>query len=91
MDDVDFKAVEDDLIDQLTKEMERERDADILYGLYRVSGWHEVKLTRWLDRDEAAELWDWRRDNVTGDCYNVDQGWLFELEQDAIMFALRWS
>jgi hypothetical protein len=92
-DDVDaitFDDVTEEVARLLAREIAQERDAVVLYQLYKNVGWHEVRLG-WRDRSTTAEISRWCRDSVAGNYYGGgESGWLFELESDAVLFTLRW-
>lgn len=91
MDEITFTDMEKDLAELMAQEIAKERDAEVLYQLYKTIGWLEINLHKWCDRDEASEIYCWCRDHLTGKHYYMGGGWLFELESDAVLFALRWS
>lgn len=92
MDEIKFYELGKEVAKSIADKLAKERNAAMLYELYERIGWHEVKLHTWHDRDEASEIWCWCRDHLTGQhYYHLGNGWLFELESDAILFMLRWS
>ena len=40
---------------------------------------------------DHVEAYDWCKQNMRGDWFTAGNLWYFELEQDSVLFALRWS
>lgn len=52
----------------------------------RKKGWHSVNLP-----DHVVVGKEWLKENTTGRYKSISRFWVFENEEDATMFVLRWS
>lgn len=77
------------ILEQNANQLAEEIDAEILRGMLVGMGWHEVKL--WvMTHEQGQEIDDWTKDHVKGKMWTRGLIWLFENEQDAMWFKLRW-
>jgi len=63
-------------------------EATIQYDLWQRRGWSEViTKSAWVKTDHLT----WITENCSGAYLNFGRNFLFENEEDALMFALRWG
>lgn len=83
--------LEDKILEDAAKEIQKEIDWQVLKDLLVETGWVKVELTsKWLPCT-GIELDDWRKKNLTGRWYANDNIWIFEKAEDAVLFTLRWQ
>lgn len=61
---------------------------------YINAGWIEIRVDRdrYISDDlDIDEIDKWAQENIKGECRTKYNQWIFELEDDAAMFALRWT
>jgi len=74
------------MADEIAAQMDWEVVADLLVSI----GWTKVIRSPWFNNEDVADIEDWIETNRTGNVSSLGDTWLFEKEQDAIMFSLRW-
>jgi len=98
------KTLEQDMLDQMSKEIAREIDKelldDIMIAVLKDEGWIETKVNpAYTDMGMLSgkyEQWysqtaEWIHLNAQGDYKLLKGQWLFKDPRDATMFILRWS
>jgi len=98
------KTLEQDILDQMSKEIAREIDKelldDIMIAVLKDEGWIETKVNpAYTDMGMLSgkyEQWysqtaEWIHLNAQGDYKLLKGQWLFKDPRDATMFILRWS
>lgn len=98
------KTLEQDILDQMSKEIAREIDKelldDIMIAVLKDEGWIETKVNpAYTDMGMLSgkyEEWysqtaEWIHINAQGDYKLLKGQWLFKDPRDATMFILRWS
>ena len=98
------KTLEQDILDQMSKEIAREIDKelldDIMIAVLKDEGWVETKVNpAYTDMGMLSgkyEEWysqtaEWIHLNAQGDYKLLKGQWLFKDPRDATMFILRWS
>jgi hypothetical protein len=83
-------TLEEKMIKKAGKELADEIDWGILSSLLIESGWTKVIRKPFASREEAVDISDWIENSRIGHMRGSGTVWLFEKEQDAIMFSLRW-
>lgn len=78
------------IIDQMAKEMAEEQDRQVLWSMFRNEGWHYVEISRFQDNHHAVDISYWLADNCQGKYKRNGKEFLFELGTDATMFSLKW-
>ena len=96
-------TLEQDILDHIGQEIAREIDKEILDDLMisvlKDEGWtattmnpaYEPPITRVTDTEWYSETAEWIHLNATGDYKLLKGQWMFECQEDAVMFTLRWS
>jgi hypothetical protein len=81
--------IEQDIIDRAGKRMADEIDFSILTDMLCQIGWRKVILSPMTHEDsEAVDVWT--SQHVKGHFETMGLVWVFEQEEDANWFALRW-
>ena len=83
--------VENDIAEELGRQIQQEIDREILFELLVECGWTRIVLpSKWLPTS-GVELHEWREKNLTGHYKAHENVWIFEKSQDALVFSLRWA
>ena len=86
-----LKSVKD-FEDEAARVLQEEIDWEILCEVMTENGWTRI-TTSW-DTKSLEEMYDiktWCENNLKGHRRGRGKDWLFELEKDASIFALRWA
>lgn len=83
-------GLEQDILDDMGKQMAKEMDFHILADLLEDIGWTSVKLKRFHSRENSIDIAEWLETNCTGEWKNLNTRFIFEKKQDAEWFILRW-
>jgi hypothetical protein len=89
-----IKDLEQELAEKLSNEMAKEIDWELMVAMMISVGWIKVSIPNsWSDMTASfsREIKEWCKENVKGHYNNRGRVWLFEKEQDAEWFMLRWS
>ena len=81
--------IEQDIIDRAGKRMADEIDFTILTDMLCQIGWRKVILSP-MSHEDSTEVDVWTAQHVKGNFETMGLVWVFEQEQDANWFALRW-
>jgi hypothetical protein len=81
--------IEQDIIDRAGKQMSDEIDFGILSDMLCELGWRRVILSP-MTWEQGLEVDAWTDKHLKGPFENMGLVWIFELEEDANWFALRW-
>lgn len=82
--------LEDELADTLAKEMQQEIDREIFWKMLLEIGWTRVMLDRLQDNKHAIDITHWLAENCQHPFERSGRDFIFENEQDATLFILRW-
>lgn len=83
-------TLEEDLMTKASMQMQKEMDAEILRTMLKEIGWHEVVLYP-MTHEQGREIDEWIRTTIKGrNCWAHGLVWMFEQEQDAMWFKVRW-
>jgi len=83
--------LEEEMIEQAGTEMAREVDREVLWGMLEGLGWTRVMLPRFVDNHHAIDIGYWLADNCKQAFERNGRDFLFESQQDANWFRLRWG
>ena len=83
-------TIEEEMIEQAGTEMAREVDREVLWGMLQGLGWTRVMLPRFVDNHHAIDIGYWLEDNCKQAFERGGRDFLFESQQDANWFKLRW-
>ena len=81
--------IQDQIINDMGKAMSDEIDFQILSDMLVGIGWRKVVLSP-MSWEDGAEVDLWCETNVKGNFETMGLVWVFEDEEDANWFALRW-
>lgn len=84
------KDLEDEITNQLAKEMAEDIDRQFLWGMLKQSGWTFVKII-FESNFHAINVNEWVDANAKGKYLRAGGEYLFENSKDATMFILRWG
>ena len=82
--------LQDQVLEDLGRGMASAMDRHILAGVLIDSGWKEVVVDPWK-HGSAQTIESWCDEFVRGQHIKTDNRWIFELIEDATMFALKWG
>ena len=82
-------SIEEDIINKAGKAIADEIDFGILTEMLCELGWRRVIL-RPMTWEMGAEVDAWTAKHIKGHFETLGLVWVFELEEDANWFALRW-
>ena len=82
-------SLEDEIISKMGKQMSDEIDFGILTEMLCELGWRRVILSP-MSTEDSYEVDMWTKKHVKGHFETMGLVWVFELEEDANWFALRW-
>lgn len=87
-----MKSLEDEMAEALSAEIAAEIDFEIIVGLMVSIGWTQIKtLSDRYTPDIAYEMRTWTDRNVKGHYKCRGNTWVFEKEEDALLFSLRYA
>jgi hypothetical protein len=84
-----MNSLEDEIITKMGKQMSDEIDFEILTGMLCQLGWRKIILSP-MTTEDSNEVDIWTARNVKGHFETMGLVWVFEQEEDANWFALRW-
>ena len=84
-------TLEEEIINKAGKEMAREIDREILWGLFEGIGWTRFKISRLTDNMHAVDISFWLDENCRGKVERNGAEFIFEDSKDAVLFMLRWG
>jgi hypothetical protein len=83
--------LEKEMIEAKAKEMSDEIDREVLWGMLEGMGWTRVMLPRLIDNRHAVDITHWLALNTKKAYERSGRDFMFESQQDANWFKLRWS
>ena len=81
--------LEEEILNNAGKRMANEIDFEILCGMLEELGWRKIVL-RPMSWEDGYEVDAWTAKHIKGPFENMGLVWIFEQEEDANWFALRW-
>ena len=83
-------GLQDEIMEDMAKDIQKELDAEILRGMLKQMGWYEVVLKP-MTAETGDEIDTWIKTNIKGPSHwTHGLVWMFENDQDAMWFKLRW-
>ena len=80
------------MLDLAGHNMAKHIDFEVLKNvLINSCGWHYVELPTLGSNKRAIDIADWAHIECGGKWKHLGRHWLFEQEEDAILFKLTWS
>ena len=83
-------SIEEEILNKAGKEMAREIDREVLWGMLKEIGWTRVMLDRLQDNNHAVDITYWLEENVKNPFERNGRDFIFENQKDAVNFILRW-
>ena len=84
-------TLEEELLDKAGKEMSREIDREVLWGMLKDIGWRRVMLDRFTDNNHAVDITHWLALHCNHAFERRGADFIFESTVDAVNFTLRWK
>jgi hypothetical protein len=84
-----MNSIEEDILNKAGKRMADEIDFQILVDMLVQIGWCKVILSP-MTIEDGIEVDYWTAKHVKGNFETMGLVWVFEQEEDANWFALRW-
>jgi hypothetical protein len=84
-------TLEEEILDKAGKEMAREIDREVLWGMLKDIGWRRVMLDRFTDNKHAVDITYWLEEHCKHAFERRGADFIFESEVDAVNFTLRWQ
>jgi hypothetical protein len=84
-----MNSIEEDILNKAGKRMADEIDFQILVDMLVQIGWRKVILSP-MTIEDGIEVDYWTAKHVKGNFETMGLVWVFEQEEDANWFALRW-
>jgi hypothetical protein len=86
-----MNTIEKEYIEKAAKNLAAHVDFEILQDIFLKMGWIKLELTRHVPLFEQEMISNWLSENCKGRHSKYDKIFLFEKEQDANWFSLRWT
>jgi len=83
--------LEQEILERAGKEMAREIDREVLWGMLKAIGWRRVMLDRSTDNNHAVDITHWLKANCKNSFERSGADFIFESEVDAVNFILKWQ
>jgi hypothetical protein len=83
-------SIEEEILNKAGKEMAREIDREVLWGMLKEIGWTRVMLDRLQDNKHAVDITYWLEEHVKNPFERNGRDFIFENQKDAVNFILRW-
>lgn len=84
-----MNSLEDEIITKMGKQLSDEIDFEILTSMLCELGWRKIILSP-MSTEDSYEVDAWTAKHVKGHFETMGLVWVFEQEEDANWFALRW-
>ena len=86
-----MKDLEQEILDELSTQMQSEMDREILWDMLKRMGFRRVNLVRFKDNNHAVDITDWLAEHCNHAFERRGADFIFESEIDAVNFTLRWQ
>lgn len=80
---------EDEIAEQIAREMQKEIDGDIMASVLKQIGWVAIDVA-FKDKRQVNQVNSWLQENCQGQYRRLNTTFLFEKTQDAEWVSLRW-
>jgi hypothetical protein len=84
-------TLEEEILERTGKDMAREIDREVLWGMLEGIGWTRVMIPRFVDNHHAIDITDWLAINCKKGYERNGRDFIFESSKDANWFKLRWG
>lgn len=83
-------SLEDEITENLAREMAEEIDFAIMKDLLTDSGWYTIELSKLANREQLFDIRDWITKNCKGGHVSREKTFIFKCKKEAEWFSLRW-
>jgi hypothetical protein len=83
-------TLEDEIAENLAKEMSDEIDFGIMKELLVESGWYVIELLTLGSREQSIDIKDWVTKNCKKGFVSRGKTFVFKSKKEATWFSLRW-
>lgn len=83
-------SLEDEIAENLAKEISEEIDFGIMKDLLIESGWYTVELSTLTNREQLFDIRDWITKNCKNGHVAREKTFIFKCKKEAEWFSLRW-
>ena len=83
--------LEEQITAELATKMQSEMDREILWSMLVKIGWTRVLLPRFDNREHAVDVLEWVEQNCKNPYERKGNEFIFENDQDAVNFILKWK
>ena len=83
--------LEEQIANDLSHELSKSIDFELLTDVLLACGWHKVKLASLLNRKRSVDILDWCYSNCKGKWKHNGSTFVFENQGDAVNFTLIWK
>lgn len=82
--------LEETIMEDMSKQMQKYIDKEILFNMLVEMGWHRVILPRFTSREHAVDIIEWLDSHCVGPFERKGSDVIFESQIDAVNYTLRW-
>jgi len=83
-------TLEDMVMEKMANSIASDIDREVLWGMLTGIGWTRVMVPRLIDNEHAIDITYWLEDNCKHPFERNGRDFIFESQQDANWFTLRW-
>lgn len=83
-------TLEDEIIKELSTQMQSEMDFQILSDMLVQLGWTKIVLPRFYSREHSVDVLGWCEKNIKNPYERRGTVFMFQHEDDAVLFSLKW-
>jgi hypothetical protein len=84
-------TLEEEILERTGKDLAREIDREVLWGMLEGIGWTRVMIPRFVDNKHAIDITYWLEENCKTSFERNGRDFIFENQKDANWFVLRWG
>jgi hypothetical protein len=84
-------TLEDKMLEEAGKDLAREIDREVLWGMLQGIGWTRVMLPTLGNGEQAVNIIVWLEENCKNAYERSGRDFIFEDSKDANWFILRWG
>ena len=82
--------VYDETANTMAEGIQKVIDAEVLWNMLKSAGWVYVEISYYTDNNHAIDISEWIESNVRHRHMRSNRQFIFESEQDANWFKIRW-
>ena len=84
------KSLEDEMMDEIGKQIAKEIDDGIMSTILTETGWTPIEY-HFKNNNQAVDINEWLTEHCKDKWYRLGSDYVFENKQDAEWFILRWT